>query len=534
MTAEPTASFQPADATGPYIPTAPADRPDGEIQRLLRKRLRVIVLILAAFYAAQLTRSVSIHLHWLAGPPVRWPVLTFFALILATAIGFAVVLWSGRPVSLRGLRAIELVTFLQMAAFAAWITQAELRSEWVRRYVTADDLDGMVLTSRAHALNWFALIVLYGTLIPNTWRRCAAVAGAMALTPLAVGAAVGLTDETLRTRLLPGYLTDIVLWVAAAVAIAVYGCYRIELLHREVAEARQLGQYQLPRKLGVGGMGEVWLAEHRLLKRPCAVKFIRPDLAAHPSTAARFEREVRAITALTHFNTIRVYDYGRADDGGFYYVMEYLAGPTLDALVKQAGPLDPARVVYVLRQVCGALAEAHAAGLVHRDIKPGNVIVAALGGQYDVAKLLDFGLVQDLAVGADDRLTQMGTVLGTPAYMCPEQAGGGAAVDARGDVYSLGAVAFFALTGRPPFEAQTVGAYLSAHLTKPAPDVTEVRKDVPADLAAIVARCLAKNPTDRFQTVGELERAIAACGCAGGWDAARAAEWWARRETSSG
>ena len=138
-------------------------------------------------------------------------------------------------------------------------------------------------------------------------------------------------------------------------------------------------------------MGEVWLAEHRLLKRPCVVKFIRPELAAHPATAARFAREVQAVTGLTHLNTVRVYDYGRAADGFFYYVMEYLDGPTLEELVRQAGPLPPGRVVYLLRQLCGALAEAHAAGLVHRDFKPGNVIVATLGGQRDVAKLLDFG-----------------------------------------------------------------------------------------------------------------------------------------------
>src|SRR5262249_20594768 len=174
------------------------------------------------------------------------------------------------------------------------------------------------------------------------------------------------------------------------------------------------------------------------------------DLAAHPATAARFTREVQAITGLTHPNTVRVYDYGRAEDGSFYYVMEYLDGPTLEELVRQTGPLPPGRVVYLLRQVCGALGEAHAAGLVHRDLKPANVIIAALGGQRDVAKLLDFGLVQDLSADTDDRLTRSGTVLGTPAYMSPEQAAGESAVDARGDVYSLGAVALFALTGRPP------------------------------------------------------------------------------------
>jgi serine/threonine-protein kinase len=237
---------------------------------------------------------------------------------------------------------------------------------------------------------------------------------------------------------------------------------------------------------------------------------------------------VRAVISLSHFNTIRIYDYGRADDGSFYYVMEYLDGPTLESLVGRAGPLPAARAVYLLRQLCGALAEAHAAGMVHRDLKPGNILIAALGGQRDVAKLLDFGLVQDLsATEAGDRLTQAGVVMGTPAYMCPEQAGG-SAVDARGDVYSLGAVAFFALTGRPPFVCATVGEYLTAHLTQPAPDVRSLRPEVPADLATIVAKCLAKAPNARIQSAAELETALAACPCAGGWSATAAAEWWAR------
>jgi serine/threonine-protein kinase len=256
------------------------------------------------------------------------------------------------------------------------------------------------------------------------------------------------------------------------------------------------------------------------------VKFIRPDLAAHPATAARFAREVQAVTGLTHANTVRVYDYGRAEGGPFYYVMEYLDGPTLEELVRQAGPLPPGRAVYLLRQLCGALTEAHAAGLVHRDLKPGNVIVAALGGQRDVAKLLDFGLVQDLCADAADRLTRTGTVLGTPAYMSPEQAAGESALDARGDVYSLGAVAFFALTGQPPFRGKTLGQLLAAHRSEPPPALAGLRPDVPADLAAVVARCLAKEPHDRFQSAADLDRALTQCGCAADWSAERAAEWW--------
>ena len=221
---------------------------------------------------------------------------------------------------------------------------------------------------------------------------------------------------------------------------------------------------------------------------------------------------------------MRVYDYGRAADGSFYYVMEYLDGPTLEELVRRAGPLPPGRVVYLLRQLCGALAEAHAAGLVHRDLKPGNVIVATLGGQRDVAKLLDFGLVQDLSADAEGRLTRTGTVLGTPDYMSPEQAAGESAVDAHSDVYGLGAVAFFALTGRPPFQGKTFGQLLAAHRSEPPPSLTDLRPDVPADLSAVVARCLAKNPAARYPSAAAVDGELAACGCAADWSAEWAAE----------
>jgi serine/threonine-protein kinase len=196
--------------------------------------------------------------------------------------------------------------------------------------------------------------------------------------------------------------------------------------------------------------------------------------------------------------------------------------------VKRAGPLEPGRAVYLVRQFCGALAEAHSAGMVHRDLKPGNVIVASLGGQRDVAKLLDFGLVQDLSTESGERLTQAGVVMGTPAYMSPEQAAGSNAVDARGDLYSLGAVAFFMLTGRAPFECATVGEYLTAHLTQPAPEVRAFRTDVPNDLAAVVAKCLTKEPKERYQSAAELDAALANCDCADAWSPARAAEWWTR------
>jgi serine/threonine-protein kinase len=375
------------------------------------------------------------------------------------------------------------------------------------------------------------LILAYGVLIPNTRRRSLLVVAALAAVPFAIIPAAAAVNPILREGRVPMLIAQCALILMFPAAIAVFAAARAAAFQRRAFEAErraeQIGQYALKRKLGEGGMGEVWLAEHGLLKRPCAVKFIRPELAGHPATAARFAREVQAVTGLTHLNTVRVYDYGRSEDGSFYYVMEYLDGPTLEELVRQAGPLPPARVVYLLRQLCGALTEAHAAGLVHRDLKPGNVIVAALGGQRDVGKLLDFGLVQDLSADDDGRLTRTGTVLGTPAYMPPEQAAGESAVDARGDVYGLGAVAFFALAGRPPFLGKTLGQLLAAHRSEPPPPLADFRPEVPADLAAVVARCLAKEPAGRFQSAADLGRAQAQCACAADWSAELAAAWWA-------
>ena len=199
-------------------------------------------------------------------------------------------------------------------------------------------------------------------------------------------------------------------------------------------------------------MGEVYLAEHRLLKRPCAVKLIHPHRASDPHLLQRFEREVQATAQLTHTNTVEMFDYGHTEDGTFYYVMEYLPGLSLAELVEKHGPLPPARAVHLLMQTCDALSEAHSRGLIHRDIKPGNIFSAQRGGYYDVAKLLDFGLAKPISADSVPvQLTQDGSITGSPLYMSPEQAIGDSEPDERSDIYSLGAVAYYLLTGRPPF-----------------------------------------------------------------------------------
>jgi serine/threonine protein kinase len=309
-------------------------------------------------------------------------------------------------------------------------------------------------------------------------------------------------------------------------SVAVLGSRRRGRLRRATAQANQLGQYRLIALLGAGGMGEVYLAEHRMLKRPCAVKLIRPERAGDARVLARFEREVGVTARLSHWNTVEIFDYGRTADGTFYYVMEYLPGLNFEEILESHGPLPAERVVHLVRQVCQALREAHSIGLIHRDIKPANLFAAQRGGVYDVVKLLDFGLVKPVAEVPSARLTHEGGLSGTPLFMSPEQASGTDLVDARSDIYSLGAVAYALLTGRPPFERNSPLAILIAHARDEVTPPSQLRAEVPADLEKIVLRCLAKKPDERYQTVDDLEQALGRCAAADRWSQACATRWW--------
>ena len=523
---------QPAE-TAVFIPGCgrPGSGFDEELRRLLRERLLLIHLLalaLIVLLAAMIRLTPTVEQEGIIQPRESYFWGRLAAQFAEAAIGtFA--LWRFSAMTLQSLRLWELTFFVTYAAAAGFNRFAALAAP-------IDGIAGSVpalavgFSDLASLQGFIILILAYGVLIPNTPRRSLLVVAVLTAVPLAIIFVTATVNPSLRGGRVVALVVQSMLCLAFPAVTALFAATRaIALQHRAFEaerKAEQINQYTLKQKLGEGSMGEVWLAEHRLLKRPCAVKFIRGELAAHPAIAARFAREVQAVTALTHPNTVRVYDYGRAADGAFYFVMEYLDGPTLEELVGRTGPLPPGRVVYLLRQLCGALAKAHAAGLVHRDLKPGNVIVATLGGQRDVAKLLDFGLVQDLSADAKGRLTRTGTVLGTPDYMSPEQAAGESAVDARSDVYGLGALAFFALIGRPPFQGKTFGQLLAAHRSQPPPDLSELRPDVPADLSAVITRCLAKDPANRSPTVAAVDRALGECRCAADWSAERAAEWW--------
>ncbi len=420
-----------------------------------------------------------------------------------------------RNLPLSSLRVIEVLGLSAYAVHYAW----KDFHHYSRYWETLRAGEQWLLVSHT-CLNWVFLIFIYGVLVPNDWRRSLRVMTGMACIPLAVYAASWFSLPASQRSAAPVFdLFAMARLLAAAVAIAVFGAHKFTSLRREAYEAKHLGNYRINRRLSAGGMGEVYLAEHRLLNRPYAIKLIRPEFAADPTSRRRFEREIRAMARLTHWNTAEIIDYGHAPDGTFYYVMEYIDGPNLAELVERHGPADPGRAVYLLRQACAALAEAHGEGLVHRDIKPGNVMLTQQSGLADVVKVLDFGLVQHLAPSAaDDKLTRPGVVIGTPGYMPPEQATGTA--DVRTDVYSLGAVGYFLLTGQAPFSG-----WVRPPVHEPTP-LRELRPEVPADLEAVILRCLRRDPAERFADVGKLDRALAACACAADWSPEQAAAWW--------
>ncbi len=506
-----------------------------DLFRLLRRRLLIACWIMAGGYVGSL--GLDLGMRGISTRPdahlalTEW-LLTQWELVLQSAVLLvaAVVLWKRPPRSVRGLRALELLIVGSVTVMVLWGSIGprglgqlhEVASEPTR-------IQNAFWASywTFSALIWTLLFTLYGAFIPNTWRRCAAVVALLGASPIVVSAIHGYWLRPLDPEKLTTGLLYLGFWIGLAAVIAIFASSRIEILQREAAAARKLGHYVLREQLGAGGMGQVYRADHILLRRPCALKLIRPERAGDPKNLRRFEREVQATASLTHPNTVQIFDYGHAADGTFYYVMEYLPGRTLEELVKRQAPLPPGRVVHFLRQVCGALREAHAHGLIHRDIKPGNVMVCERGGSHDVAKLLDFGLVLPPVDDADgEKLTQDGTLTGTPAYLSPEQAGGRDALDARSDIYSVGALAYFLLTGQPPFAGRSAVQMLAAHLYEPPAPLTTQRPDMPSELEAVVLRCLAKNPADRFPDAGTLDAALATCAAARPWTETDAARCW--------
>ena len=316
---------------------------------------------------------------------------------------------------------------------------------------------------------------------------------------------------------------------------AYVGARVVHNLGAEVKRARELGSYHLEDRLGEGGMGEVWRASHRLLVRPAAIKLIRSSLPANAAVHSeemrrRFEREAQVIAQLQSPHTVTLFDFGVVDDGSCYYVMELLDGIDADTLIKRFGPIPPERVVYILRQVCHSLSEAESLGLVHRDIKPANIFLCRYGEDLDFVKVLDFGLAKIIygtSWQTQPAITMPNVIHGTPAFISPEQAMGGADVDARADIYSTGCVAYWLLTGQLVFPAETPMKLLLAHVNNP-PEPPSSRSEIPIppELDALVLACLAKDREQRPKSARELLQRLDAVKFDQQWSDKRALEWW--------
>jgi serine/threonine-protein kinase len=503
-----------------------------------------------------LPASVATHRHGDADTIQRRLAL-FGKTVSLIALGFFVVgglmdaLWVRQPIERlwSPARAAHLSGGLAMGIL--WLACA--RGAWSPRALDALEVGSLLVSctawafmlSEGHAellgdvlLALTLTIAVRAIVVPSTARRTLWLS-ALASLPTPVTMLVFLTAPPIgalsadSARLF--YVITTTMWVAAALATATVASHVIYGLRREVAAARDIGQYTLEEKLGSGGMGEVWRARHRLLIRPAALKLVRPEaLGSSPAgpdvLLRRFEREARATAGLRSPHTVQLYDFGVTDDGTLYYAMELLEGVDLETLVRRFGPVPAERAVHILRQACRSLAEAHAAGLVHRDIKPANLFIVRAGGERDFIKVLDFGLVKLGETRADPesvKLTLTGAVAGTPAYIAPEMVLGEDHVDARADLYSLGCVGYWLLTGQLVFDADTAMKMMLAHAhTPPRPPSSRTELAIPAALDEAILACLAKDPADRPQTADDLIARLDACAFAAPWTPERAEKWW--------
>ncbi len=389
--------------------------------------------------------------------------------------------------------------------------------------------------------------LLVPALIPmKTWKRVMAATGTTLMLP-----GVSKTLVTLGVS-----VDQPAVWVTT-MPVAVCGALGVLIgqilydLGRSVGQARLMGNYELVERLRTGGMGEVWRAEHRLLARPAAVKLIRPELLVHEGEAveaarARFEREARATASLKSPHTVELYDYGVGSDGSFFYVMELLDGLTLRELIDEAGPLPPGRVIHLVRQACASLQEAHGQGLVHRDVKPANILACMQGTSADFVKVLDFGLVKPFDPRAAQEsgsisrptlsgsefdskavdATLAGTLRGTPETMAPETILG-RVIDHRADIYALGCIAYYLVTAKRLFSGNMLAVLWGHRTLEPVPPAERLGMPVPDDLSAVILRCLAKDPVDRYQSAKAFAQALDDCADAGTWTSANAEAWWA-------
>ena len=492
-----------------------------DLQNQATARLRILALLyaftffMAAFFPALLfdeTRQMlaSSPLHWLPG-----------GLSIATGL---LVAWFVRDGSLRG------------TAIAALIPAFEIASSYGIAAAEFIHPAGLTFSNTWIGLSWVApWVLLFNVVVPTVPRR-AVLAALASVTAVPVMVLVSLASfgpsRDPRVDALGVFFTFVFPYLLVVI-MAYVGARVVYNLGRQVTHARELGSYRLVQRLGAGGMGEVWRADHRLLARPAAIKLIRT--AAPGSVRAdvsegqrrRFEREAQVIAQLRSPHTVTLFDFGVADDGAFYYAMELLDGLDADRLVKRFGPMPAERVVWILKQMCHSLSEAESCGLVHRDIKPANVFLCRYGEDHDFVKVVDFGIAKATAASTPAiSLTVANAVHGTPAFMAPEQALG-VEIDSRADIYSTGCVAYWLLTGELVFVGETPMKVVLAHAQQtPVPPSARAELPVPRELDALVMACLAKAREDRPASARDLLARLEAVRLETPWTAARARDWW--------
>ena len=492
----------------------------GFVRERLALLSKTLFLVSFAFYLFLLASMVLI-----GGAPfvavVRGPVALGHLCASLTMALLWLMVSRTRP-TLRSLGALDVVCFVVAGGFLSLMTIEE---------------EGQILQT---LLALTVTVMLRAILMPSRPGRTLLLS-ALVFAPTVVVCITGHHPTAFLPGFSPAYqklqmTLNTVLWSILGTTLATIASRVLYGLRRQVAEASELGQYLLEEKIGGGGMGEVWRARHRLLIRPAAIKLIRQraqgTMSSDPELLVRrFEREARATAALTSPHTVQLYDFGVAEDGRLYYVMELLDGLDLDTLVRQHGPLPAERVVHLLRQVCSALQDAHANGLVHRDIKPANVVVSRAGTTFDFVKVLDFGLVKLDSPRTDKdaiNLSAEDSWSGTPGYMAPEVVLGAADTDHRVDLYALGCVAYWLLTGRMVFEGENAMQVMMQHVqAEPKRPSERVDLPIPAALEELVMECLEKDPGRRPASAEVVGERLAAVPLTLGWTAERAEEWWA-------
>jgi serine/threonine-protein kinase len=496
-----------------FAPTISSPPSDDEARAFLQERMAYLGKAYAAigigFYLIGNLADIA------SGPGfLSRRVTDVYTWVVPTSCAMYLAQWAlcrGSPCHLPLLRFVDGTTTILAAAFHSMLVFSSIPNE----------LPGLSYT-RSLLLFTFGQLIR-AILIPSSARRTLLLGLGAAAVPVATSHR-WYSTQTLTTLPAGMHAVWTLLWCLGTVVIATLASRVIFGLRQQVREAWQLGQYTLLEKIGEGGMGAVYRASHAMLRRPTAVKLLRADRAG-TRQLERFEREVQLTSQLTHANTVAIFDYGRTPDGVFYYAMEYLEGLNLEDLVLIDGAQPPGRVVHILRQVASSLAEAHGIGLIHRDIKPGNVIlVAERGGASDVAKVVDFGLVKEL----DSNLVVTGDheMAGTPHYLAPESISSPDEVGPRSDLYSLGCLGYCLLTGHTVFDGRTVVEICSHHLHSLPLPLSKIDRAIPPSLSELVMACLEKMPDRRPASAQSLVDELDACRAIEPWTTELGQVWW--------